>query len=135
MKANPKSGLTEEQLASLHGSLMKARKEIFERARRRRPVSEGDPLEQGAAAGDAADRAEVTFEQSLAAELVDGDRRRLQEIDDALARLERGSYGVCQGTGEPIGFDRLSVEPWARYTSAYQEELESAAGIRHPPSI
>jgi len=135
VKVNPRSGLTEDQLASLRDSLMKAKREIVERARARRPTSEGDPLERGAPVGDAADQAELTFEQSLAAELVETDRQRLQDIDDALARMEQGSYGICEGTGEPIGFDRLSAQPWARYTGSYQEQLEAAAGHRHGPTL
>ena len=134
MNANPGSGLTDDQLATLRARLMKDKREIVERARARRPVSEGDPIELGAPIGDAADQAEVTFEQSLAAELVETDRHRLQEIDDALARLEQGTYGICEGTGEPIGFDRLSAQPWARYTSAYQEQLERATG-HHAPTL
>jgi DnaK suppressor protein len=135
VKVNPRSGLTDDQLAGLRARLMKAKREIFERTHAHRPISEGDPIELGAPVGDAADQAEVTFEQSLAAELVETDRRRLQEIDDALTRMEQGTYGVCEGTGEPIGFDRLSAQPWARYTSAHQDQLEAAAGRRHPPTL
>jgi DnaK suppressor protein len=133
VKVNPASGLTEEQVASLRAKVIKAKRAIVERAGRR-PVSGGDPLEQGAAAGDAVDQAEQSFEQAMTAELGEADWAQLHEIDDALDRMEQGSYGICEGTGEPIGFDRLSVEPWARYTSAYQEQLETAAGT-HPPSL
>jgi DnaK suppressor protein len=135
VKANPRSGLTDDQLATLRASLTKAKREIVERDGARRPIAEGDPIERGAPVGDAADQAEVTFEQSLAAELVETDRRRLQEIDDALARMEQGTYGICEGTSEPIGFDRLSAQPWSRYTSAYQEQLEAAAGHHHAPTL
>jgi len=135
VKVNPGSRLTEDQLASLRASLMKAKHDIVERERQRRPISNGDPIEQGAPVGDAADQAELTFEQSLAAELVEADRSRLKDIDDALARMEQGSYGVCEGTREPIGFERLSAQPWARYTGAYQEQLEAAAGHRHAPTL
>jgi DnaK suppressor protein len=134
VKANPRNGLTDDQLAGLRARLMKAKREIFERTRAHRPVSEGDPIELGVPIGDAADQAEVTFEQSLAAELAESDRRRVQEIDDALARMEQGTYGICDGTGEPIGFERLSAQPWARYTGAYQEQLERATG-HHAPTL
>jgi DnaK suppressor protein len=135
MKVNPRSGLTDEQLSALRAQLMKARREIFARARRWRIPGEGDPLEQGTPIGDAGDLAELSHEQALSVELGEADRRRLHDIDDALARADQGSYGICEATGEPIGFDRLAVEPWARYTSAYQELLEAATGTGHPPTL
>lgn len=47
--------------------------------------------------------------------LMDSERRILTEIDDALGRIEDGTYGVCQGRGEPIPKERLKAIPWARY--------------------
>jgi DnaK suppressor protein len=134
VKVNAKSGLTEEQLVYLRAKLMQANREIVSRARSRRPGGEGDPLEQGAGA-DPVDKAEQSSEQALAVELGELDRRRLNEINDALRRMEEGTYGICEGTGDPIGLPRLSVEPWARYTSAYQELLEQQAGGGRPPSL
>ena len=52
------------------------------------------------------------------------DVRLLAEIDRALAKLREGTYGLCEGTGEPIGYARLRLQPWARYSVGYQEELE-----------
>jgi DnaK suppressor protein len=136
VKVNPRSELTEEQFAILREKLMKARREIFERRRVRQPPGGGDPLEQGTPPGDAGDLAETSFEQSLMAELGESERNRLHDINDALDRMEQGRYGLCEATNEPIGFDRLSVEPWARYTSAYQERLEAETGVgRNPPSL
>jgi DnaK suppressor protein len=132
MKVDPRSGLTEEQLAFLHGKLTAARRGIVER--RRRPLEEVPP---GATTdpADPADQAELSFEQAISVERHEADRRRLREIDDALARMEDGRYGVCEATGEPIGFERLGVEPEARYTRDYQRQLEAALGINHPPRL
>jgi DnaK suppressor protein len=47
--------------------------------------------------------------------LMDSERRILTEIDDALGRIEDGTYGICQGRGEPIPKERLKAIPWARY--------------------
>jgi DnaK suppressor protein len=135
VKINPDSELTAGQMETLRTKLERARQDIFERARRRRPSTDGDPLEQGGAAGDPADQAEATFEQSLSAHLNESDRRRLQDINAALERMDEGTYGLCLGSGDPIGFDRLNVEPWARYSLAYQELAEAASGNGPPPSL
>jgi DnaK suppressor protein len=55
------------------------------------------------------------------------------EIEAALKRFDDGSYGVCEGTDEPIGFRRLEARPWTRYSVGYQEQLEReerARGVR-----
>jgi RNA polymerase-binding transcription factor DksA len=48
----------------------------------------------------------------------------LYEILDALRRIQSGTYGICEVTGEPIESERLSAIPWARYSFAGQNDLE-----------
>ena len=48
------------------------------------------------------------------------------EVMAALHRIERGTYGVCELTGEPIESARLEVIPWTRYSLTGQHELEKA---------
>lgn len=50
--------------------------------------------------------------------LMDSERKLLVEIDEALARIENGTYGVCEGEEEPIPKERLKAIPWARYCIA-----------------
>jgi DnaK suppressor protein len=52
------------------------------------------------------------------------DRARLAEVEDALARVAQGNYGICEETGEPIPFARLRAEPTTRYTVEALELLE-----------
>jgi len=47
--------------------------------------------------------------------LMDGERKILIEIDDAIRRIRDGAYGICEGSGEPIKKERLEAIPWARY--------------------
>jgi DnaK suppressor protein len=47
--------------------------------------------------------------------LMDSERKILMEIDDALGRIENGTYGICEINGEPIPKARLEAIPWARY--------------------
>ena len=57
--------------------------------------------------------------------------RRLQQIDDAFSRIEDGSYGLCEGTDEPINPKRLLIMPLARYSIEYQQQQEKMLG-RNP---
>jgi len=56
--------------------------------------------------------------------LMDSERKILVEINDALGRIEDGTYGICQGRGEPIPKQRLKAIPWARYCVACATLLE-----------
>jgi DnaK suppressor protein len=135
MTIDPRSGLTQRQAELLRTRLLEARTQLLGRAQARFRRSAGAGPTEGEVAGDAADQAEVSFEQGLVTETSEADRARLRDVEDALARMDEGRYGLCEATGEPIGVDRLLVEPWARYTRAYQEELEAAAGQGPPPSL
>jgi len=64
------------------------------------------------------------YEQEFALGLMDGERKLLHEIDDALERTEQGTYGICEGTGKPIPKARLKAQPWARYCIEYARMLE-----------
>ena len=74
--------------------------------------------------GDAADFAEVQVERSTQATLTEGERARLAQVNRALAKLEDGSYGLSDLTGEPIPLARLEALPWAT------TNVEDAAGTR-----
>jgi len=71
-----------------------------------------------------ADLGSDNFEQEFALDLMDGERKLLREIDDALERLQQGTYGTCEATGEPIAKARLEATPWARYCVEYARKLE-----------
>jgi DnaK suppressor protein len=73
---------------------------------------------------DLADRA--TFEADRALELRARDRQRklISKIDAALARIEDGSYGFCEETGEPISLKRLDARPIATLSLEAQERHE-----------
>ena len=56
--------------------------------------------------------------------LMDSERRILSDINDALSRIEDGTYGICQGRGEQIPRERLRAIPWARYCVACATLIE-----------
>jgi RNA polymerase-binding transcription factor DksA len=51
-------------------------------------------------------------------------KETLHEVLDAIRRIERGNYGICEITGQPIEAERLNAIPWARYSRAGQDDLE-----------
>ncbi len=71
-----------------------------------------------------ADLGTDNFEQDLAVGLMGNERKLLNEIDEALERIEKKTYGICLGTGKPISRARLEAQPWAKYSVEYAEKLE-----------
>ncbi|HUV65133.1 MAG TPA: TraR/DksA C4-type zinc finger protein [Sedimentisphaerales bacterium] len=71
-----------------------------------------------------ADLGTDNYEQEFALGLMDSERKLLREIDDALERIERRTYGICEGTNESIPKARLKAQPWARYCVDYARLLE-----------
>jgi DnaK suppressor protein len=67
------------------------------------------------------------FEQEFALGLMDSERKLIREIDDALERIEQGTYGFCEATDKPIPKARLNAQPWARYCVEYARKLEQGA--------
>jgi DnaK suppressor protein len=65
------------------------------------------------------------FEQEFTLGLIESERQFLREIQEALIRIDDGTYGTCQGTGKPIPRVRLEAVPWAKYTIEYSRLLES----------
>ena len=75
------------------------------------------------------------YEQEFALELMNGERKLLQEIDAALERIEQGTYGICEGKGTPIAKARLEAQPWARYCVEYARMLEQGLVPEQEESI
>jgi DnaK suppressor protein len=74
--------------------------------------------------GDEAERASRETENSLELRTRDRYRKLLGKIDQALARIEDGSYGFCEETGEEIGLARLEARPIATLCLDAQERWE-----------
>jgi len=75
-------------------------------------------------APDPADRATLEEEHALELRTRDRERKLLKKIDQSLARIEDGSYGFCEETGEPIGLQRLLARPTATLSIEAQERRE-----------
>ena len=73
---------------------------------------------------DLADRATSETDRALELRARDRQRKLVAKIDAALARIEDGSYGFCEETGEPIGLKRLDARPIATLSVEAQERHE-----------
>jgi DnaK suppressor protein len=73
---------------------------------------------------DIADRASSETDRALELRARDRQRKLIAKIDAALARIEEGTYGYCEETGEPIGLKRLDARPIATLSLEAQERHE-----------
>jgi DnaK suppressor protein len=80
--------------------------------------------EDSAQHADIADRATSETDRALELRARDRQRKLIAKIDAAIARIEEGSYGYCEETGEPIGLKRLEARPIATLSLEAQERHE-----------
>jgi DnaK suppressor protein len=73
---------------------------------------------------DLADRATSETDRALELRTRDRQRKLISKIDEALRRIDEGSYGYCEETGEPIGIARLDARPIATLSLEAQERHE-----------
>jgi RNA polymerase-binding protein DksA len=71
-----------------------------------------------------ADMGTDNYEQEFTLGLMEKDRKLLRDLNDALAKIQNGTYGLCEGTGKPISKARLEAQPWARYSIEYARKIE-----------
>lgn len=80
--------------------------------------------EESLAEPDIADRASLETDRSLELRTRDRERKLISKIDEALRRIEEGTYGYCEETNEPIGIRRLEARPIATLSIEAQERHE-----------
>jgi DnaK suppressor protein len=80
--------------------------------------------EGGIHESDITDRASVETDRALELRTRDRARKLIAKIDQALQRIENGTYGYCEETGEPIGLRRLEARPIATLSIEAQERHE-----------
>ncbi|HEX3126229.1 MAG TPA: TraR/DksA family transcriptional regulator [Thermoanaerobaculia bacterium] len=73
---------------------------------------------------DIVDRANNHYNRELMFSLSDSERQRLLQIEDALRRMDEGSYGRCANCAGPINPRRLEAVPWTRFCIDCQELVE-----------
>ncbi len=74
--------------------------------------------------GDLADEAYEVIERELAYDLSMAEKTVLDDINDALKKIENGTYGICEDCGAPIPPERLKAKPYAKYCIKCKEKHE-----------
>ena len=77
-----------------------------------------------------ADSGTDNFDRDFALSLLSSDQDAIYEIEEALKRIERKTYGVCELTGKSIPKARLDAIPWTRFTVEAQAQLERDGALR-----
>ena len=91
-----------------------------------------------AAGEDAKESADLSLKdvtQEIALKLGDQESQMVADIDQALLRIEEGSYGICVRCGKPIDERRLEAMPTARYDAECQAAIEDAKGMNARPTL
>ena len=78
---------------------------------------------------DSVDMSLQDVNQELAFRLGERESQTVAEIDEALQRIDEGTFGVCERCGKPIDDRRLEALPTARFDAACQSELETRQGL------
>ncbi len=77
-----------------------------------------------------ADAGTDNFDRDFALSLLSADQDAIYEIDAAIKRIQRGTYGICELTGQPIPKARLEAIPWTRFTVEAQAQLERDGALK-----
>lgn len=80
---------------------------------------------------DPTDRASLEGNRNLTLRIRDRERKLITKIDEALGRIEDGSYGVCEECGGPIGVERLKARPVTTLCIQCKSEQEAQERRRH----
>lgn len=77
-----------------------------------------------------ADSGTDNFDRDFALSLLSSDQDAIYEIEEALKRIEKKTYGVCELTGKQIPKARLEAIPWTRFTVEAQAQLEKDGALK-----
>ncbi|UPT74325.1 MAG: TraR/DksA family transcriptional regulator [Elusimicrobiota bacterium] len=119
--------LTPAKLKSIRAELVVMRDDILRNVRRQ-TVAEVDN-------GDSVDQASQSIEKELMFELSDNERTTLDMIEAAIRKIDSGTYGLCEATQKAITKARLEAIPYARYSIAYQNQLEQKVTEAQEPGL
>lgn len=106
-------------LAPIKKRLLEMRADLTHSVRRQDEVDSSDN-------GDSVDQAQLSIEKELLFELSDNERVTLDQIEAALRKIDKGTYGLCESCQKPIAKPRLEALPFARYCIACQSSSETA---------
>jgi DnaK suppressor protein len=117
--------MSDKQREYFRQKLFAWKEEILREARDTLAALQAD----GEAHSDLADRASYETDRAIELRARDRQRKLIAKIDAALARIEDGSYGYCEETGEPISLKRLEARPIATLSIEAQERHERSEKV------
>ena len=115
--------MTQPDQTTYRDALLRKRSEILAAGGAAKPLAAS--TEMNTRQGDLADQASGNNEVHIALKLKQTDAKILQAIEEALVRLEKGTYGICRDCGEPIAPPRLNAIPWTRVCITCKEKQSS----------
>jgi RNA polymerase-binding transcription factor DksA len=115
-RIDPKSHRLYDQLVRQRDELIDASTDLTAKAREVNP----DPIQD-----EPAEVGTSTFHRDQLLGVVTLDQELLSEINEAISRMEGGTYGICLATGKPIPMERLEAIPWTRFTAEAQQDMEA----------
>lgn len=119
--------LTPAKLKSIRAALVSMRDDIL-RTVRKQSIHEVDN-------GDSVDQASQSIEKELMFELSDNERTTLDMVEAAIRKIDNGTYGLCEATQKPITRARLEAIAYARYSIAYQNQIEQKVTEAAEPGL
>src|SRR4030095_3538328 len=122
--------MNKQKLEYFHNPLIWQRRQATEDLRADRTTA----LEGDDGVEDIGELSELDLNRSVAFELASRQSHLIQDIDDALGRIENGTYGQCVRCGKPLYQERLKAMPTAKYGPKCQATIEPAQHIA-PPTL
>jgi RNA polymerase-binding transcription factor len=120
--------MNKQKLEYFRNLLLEQRRQAIEDVRADRAIArEGDDGVE-----DEGEMSELDLNRSTALTIASRQSQLIEEIDEALGRIEDGTYGQCSRCGKPLDEERLKAMPTAKYDAECQAAIEAAQGIETP---
>lgn len=126
LKAPKEVSISKRDLDAIRKKLVEQRQDVIEAMKRNRaPEVTSDT-------GDEADQAQAAMDRDLQFELSDTERNTLDQIEGAIRKIDKGTYGVCEQCRQPVETLRIKALPFARYCIRCQAGSERAVTATQP---
>lgn len=123
--------MNKQKLEYFRNLLLKQRLQATEDLR----ADKATALEGNDGVEDSGEMSELDLNRSTALDLAGRQTQLIEEIDEALQRIEDGTYGQCFSCGKPLDEERLKAMPTAKYDVACQAAIEEVQGSNDPPTL
>jgi DnaK suppressor protein len=122
-KLKPGGALTKQEIAEIAESLNEMKADIAKNVEDKKNLDLLEPE-----VGDSIDQATQSLDKEILFELSDNERKILSDIDAALRKMDKGTYGLCEHCKNPIEKKRIKALPSARYCMSCQSGSERNRG-------